>query len=627
MAEKTLSVKLSLNDKQFQSALRKSTRSIQRFSKKMQNFGQTMTRNITLPVIGLGAAAVKMASDFEETQSKFNTVFRDISDNAQTASKELSDSFGLSSRASMQLLSDTGDLLTGFGFTQEEALKLSTEVNKLAVDLASFTNFSGGAEGASLALTKALLGERESIKSLGIAITEADLKQYAKDQGLVFKELDRVSKAQLTFQLAMEQSKNAVGDFQRTSTGFANQLRILQGELEDVAVELGVELLPLAKDLVGLLRDLAKFTSQFSSEQRTAALQTAGFAAVLGPIISVVFKIIEAFAGLRKFFFLKLIPVFRLVASVLMNLTPQGRIISGLIVAASYLVTNWGKVKKGFDDLVDITNDLLVNLGLLEKKEDLALDFSVQEGEVLTIEELRRRAAARQGVKIVPKKQISPEEREGRARMVKGKAEALALPSIEPIKAMSVALKEVKNDFATLEPIVENFEESLSGFDIVGNELSNSFQSFGNVLQGTFAQALQSSDGFFKSFVEGSKRAMSALMAQLAATLALNALLGGSSFGKMLGLSDIGGVGGIGTALKGLFMADGGLATGATLAMVGEGPGTSMANPEVIAPLDKLKSMIGTNGGSTEVFGTISGADILLSSDRARKNRNRTRGY
>ena len=119
-----------------------------------------------------------------------------------------------------------------------------------------------------MALTKALLGERESIKSLGIAITEADLKQYAKDQGLVFKELDRVSKAQLTFQLAMEQSKNAVGDFERTSTGFANQLRILQGELEDVAVELGVEILPLAKDLVGLLRDLAKFTSQFSSEQR-----------------------------------------------------------------------------------------------------------------------------------------------------------------------------------------------------------------------------------------------------------------------------------------------------------------------------------------------------------------------
>ena len=53
-----------------------------------------------------------------------------------------------------------------------------------------------------------------------------------------------------------------------------------------------------------------------------------------------------------------------------------------------------------------------------------------------------------------------------------------------------------------------------------------------------------------------------------------------------------------------------------------------MSNPEVIAPLDKLQSMIGGNGGgAVQVFGTISGQDILLSSDRARNNRTRTRGY
>lgn len=73
--------------------------------------------------------------------------------------------------------------------------------------------------------------------------------------------------------------------------------------------------------------------------------------------------------------------------------------------------------------------------------------------------------------------------------------------------------------------------------------------------------------------------------------------------------------------------ADGGLVTGATMGLVGEGPGTSMSNPEVIAPLDKLKGMIGGAGGGVEVYGKISGSDILLSSDRARDNRKRTRGY
>ena len=71
--------------------------------------------------------------------------------------------------------------------------------------------------------------------------------------------------------------------------------------------------------------------------------------------------------------------------------------------------------------------------------------------------------------------------------------------------------------------------------------------------------------------------------------------------------------------------AEGGLVSGATLGIVGEGRGTSMVNPEVIAPLDKLQGML-NQGGSTEVFGRISGADILLSSDRARGNRQRTRG-
>jgi len=162
----------------------------------------------------------------------------------------------------------------------------------------------------------------------------------------------------------------------------------------------------------------------------------------------------------------------------------------------------------------------------------------------------------------------------------------------------------------------------------VANDLSRSFVSFGNILQGTFAQALQSSDGFFKTFVAGAKMALSSLMAQLAATAALNALLGGTGIGKALGFESIGGLGGIGTLLKKLpFFAEGGMVTGATLAMVGEGPGTSMSNPEVIAPLDKLKSMMGQGGNSVEVFGTISGADILLSSDRARNNRTKTRGY
>ena len=123
---------------------------------------------------------IKLASDSQETLQKFGVVFRSNMKGANDSVKELVANYGLSTQAARTLLSDTGDLLSGFKFTDKQTLELSTSVQKLASDLTSFSNFSGGAEGASQALTKALLGERESVKALGIAILEEDVKAKVK---------------------------------------------------------------------------------------------------------------------------------------------------------------------------------------------------------------------------------------------------------------------------------------------------------------------------------------------------------------------------------------------------------------------------------------------------------------
>jgi hypothetical protein len=70
--------------------------------------------------------------------------------------------------------------------------------------------------------------------------------------------------------------------------------------------------------------------------------------------------------------------------------------------------------------------------------------------------------------------------------------------------------------------------------------------------------------------------------------------------------------------------ADGGIVSGPTLGLVGEYPGAK-TNPEVIAPLDKLRGMLG--GQSVQVTGKISGRDILLTSEMSSIDRNRVRGY
>lgn len=224
---------------------------VNRYSDALRAVAQ-VTALVTTATVAMGIAFIKAGSDAEETRSKFNTVFSGIQEQANQTADTLARDFGIARITARQLLGDTADLLTGFGFTQESALDLSKQVQELAVDLASFTNYSGGAEGASLALTKALLDEREQAKLLGIVIKQEDIdRQIAINttNGMTF-ETERLAKAYATLQLAQMQSVNAIGDFQRTQDSLANRVRVFQARLTDFAADVGKELIPMAKDIV-----------------------------------------------------------------------------------------------------------------------------------------------------------------------------------------------------------------------------------------------------------------------------------------------------------------------------------------------------------------------------------------
>lgn len=185
-------------------------------------------------IIDFTAAALDAASAAEEIEGKFGVVFGSISGDAEAAAATIADDFDLAISTVNKLLGDTGDILTGVGFDQDIALELSEQVGTLALDLASFTNFAGGAEGASAALTKALLGEAESAKALGIVIRQ-DTKEY---QNLVdgIIESEKVTlvqaKALAALQIATEQSANAIGDYARTAESTANVQRTLDEQIK-----------------------------------------------------------------------------------------------------------------------------------------------------------------------------------------------------------------------------------------------------------------------------------------------------------------------------------------------------------------------------------------------------------
>ena len=138
---------------------------------------------------------------------------------------------------------------------------------------------------------------------------------------------------------------------------------------------------------------------------------------------------------------------------------------------------------------------------------------------------------------------------------------------------------------------------------------------FEDIMTSAMTSALDSQEGFFTAFIENLKKAIKQLIAQMAVIMAIKLLLGEATTVKAaLKLA----------STKVLGFAEGGLVTGPTVGLIGEGAGTSASNPEVVAPLDKLKSMISGGSQQVEVYGRISGNDIFLSNQRGQIGRFRS---
>ncbi len=570
----------------FDRAMKKAQRSIGKFGRKMQAVGKNLTTKVTLPVLGLGVAAVKMASDFEETDSKFKTVFSSIEDKAEATAKTFRKSFGLSSQSAKELLSSTGDLLVGFGFTEDSALSLATQVNELAVDLASFTNFSGGAKGASEALTKSLLGEREAIKSLGIAITETDLKKFAADHGLVWKELDRTAKANLTFQLALKQSAKAVGDYERTQDSLANQTRQLQEDLKDLGVEFGTILIPLAKELVASFRDLSSFMSELSPQAKENIVQFAKWAAIIGPLVMIVGNLVSSFG--------KLLPLIAKIGKgIAKNLGVWGKL------AVAVLATGKGiyQMISGERELTELEKKLAKGREDFNKETEKGNDLLSDQNSGLDL------LGTNLGKVTTQTKQYS---------------DALSILSTDFIYGMSPIEEQFENMVmwsADMRSEAEKNAEALkASFQAAAEEMgatlsegAEDFQQFGNIMLNSIRDVIKGliSQGIATAIATALKNPAISIAPWLIPVYA----------GAAAGLAN--------TAFSSLIpaFAQGGLVSGPTLGLIGEGSGTSAFNPEVVTPLDKLIGMMGAT--DVNVHGKLEGNNIVLVSDKAEIARQR----
>lgn len=181
----------------------------------------------TQRLFDLGTAA-------EETASKFNTVFGSSAGALDARLDELGERAGITTTKIRELAATTGSVVQGMGYGQEASAEFSYQILELAADLASFNNVQGGAAEVAGALTSALTGEREQLKTLGIVVSEEEVqqKQAARAAEGHADALTQQGKAAATLELITEKAGVAVGDLERTQDSTANTARRLTREIQ-----------------------------------------------------------------------------------------------------------------------------------------------------------------------------------------------------------------------------------------------------------------------------------------------------------------------------------------------------------------------------------------------------------
>lgn len=267
---------------------------LQAFDKKLADVGKTMSdiggkmsMFVTVPVVAGFTAMFNSASDFNESINKVDVSFGDNADEVKAWAKTTLKSFGIAEGSALDMAALFGDMGTSMGLTNQEASNMSTNMVGLAGDLASFKNVQ--LDVAKTALAGIFTGETESLKKLGIVMTEANLEQFALTQGYEksYKELSQAEKVQLRYAYVTAMSKNAVGDFARTSDSSANATRTMQESIKEASASFGQALLPIITPLIIKLTELAQWFGSLDEGTKSLIIGVGLFAAGVGPLLTV----------------------------------------------------------------------------------------------------------------------------------------------------------------------------------------------------------------------------------------------------------------------------------------------------------------------------------------------------
>ena len=281
----------------------------QKFNEKWQDTirlsrqaGMALTA-VGIAVAAVGRLAVNAAADAEETQSKFDAVFKDQAATVRVWAAEQAKAINRSKYVFEDYLSRLQDTFVPMGLAREEAAKLSKQVTTLAMDLSSFNNI---AEDEALdRLQSALVGNHRTVRMFGVMISDVTLKAELFRMGLQggTKAATEQQKMVARLNIIVRSTADAQGDAARTAGSMTNQLRGAQALIKELSVTVGKALVPTLQQLMPLFNGVVKWLTAVSETESGRALivLAGGFGAVslaLGPLLIVLPTIVSQLAAL-----------------------------------------------------------------------------------------------------------------------------------------------------------------------------------------------------------------------------------------------------------------------------------------------------------------------------------------
>nr|WP_294020825.1 hypothetical protein [uncultured Lachnoclostridium sp.] len=209
-----------------------------------------------------GAACVELGSDLAEVQNVVDVTFPRMSKQVDDFAKNAITSFGLSETMAKKFTGTFGAMAKAFGFGEQAAYEMSTTLTGLAGDVASFYNISQ--DEAYTKLKSVFTGETETLKDLGIVMTQNALDSYAlaNGYGKVTAKMSEAEKVALRYKFVQDQLSLASGDFIRTADGWANQVRVLKLQFDSLKATIGQGLINVLTPVIQVInRIISKLMS------------------------------------------------------------------------------------------------------------------------------------------------------------------------------------------------------------------------------------------------------------------------------------------------------------------------------------------------------------------------------